>query len=119
MPERPARILVVDDEAAIRQPVKWFLTNAGYFVDEAENGVEALDLVKISRYDLIILDLRMPYLDGRQFLEALRENRIRVPVLVMSAVETTEKLYLEQGRLIKTFSLSQLKAQVEKILSAS
>lgn len=117
MNNRSARILMVDDEAAIRQAVNWFLTDAGYRVDEAENGLEALDLVKAGPYDLIILDLKMPYLDGRQFLEAMREDHLRIPVLVISAIESGEKLYQEHGRLIKTFSLPQLKSQVEKILS--
>lgn len=119
MADRAARILVVDDEVAIRQAVNWFLTDSGYLVEEAENGLEALHLVKTNHYDLIILDLKMPYLDGHQLLAAMRENHLRIPVLVVSALENGEKLYQEHGRLVKTFSFPQLKAEVERILSGT
>ena len=82
------RVLVVEDEYRIRQMLAELLQAAGYGVLEATDGLEALQIVRDHRPDLIVLDLTLPHLNGWQFLEQSREdlNRENIPVLIVSAV---------------------------------
>ena len=66
------RILVVDDDESIRQIVRLFLSDEGYEVFEAANGVDALEMLLDCRPDLILLDLRMPVMDGWEFARRYR-----------------------------------------------
>jgi CheY-like chemotaxis protein len=84
---------VVDDEKAIRELLSRVLALAGYDVDQAADGYEALELVSTRRPDLILLDLMMPVLDGWTVLDRLRESRNPPPVVVVSA-------YLDRGRAV-------------------
>jgi DNA-binding response OmpR family regulator len=82
------RILVVDDEPMVRQTLAQVLADEGYVVDVADDGTAALDRVHAARPDAILLDLMMPGMNGRQFLQALRGDDAysNVPVLIMTAV---------------------------------
>jgi two-component system chemotaxis response regulator CheY len=82
-----SRILVVDDEAAIRAFLVEGLTDAGYTVATAGNGAEALDLAREHGSDAVLLDLLMPVMDGLSFLRArqAQPDLARVPVIVLSA----------------------------------
>ncbi|MBI2756982.1 MAG: response regulator [Chloroflexi bacterium] len=82
------RILVAEDQAAIRDLLRIALEEQGYVVDEANNGVEALVRLREHRPNLVILDLLMPVVDGFTFVQAaLHEpNGKDVPILVLSAV---------------------------------
>jgi len=86
------RILVVDDEPMVRDTLGQLLADEGYIVDVAVNGEEALDRVHAARPDAILLDLMMPGMNGRQFLQALRNEPayMQVPVLIMTAVHGLE-----------------------------
>jgi len=86
------RILVVDDEKMVRDTLGAVLADEGYQVDVAVDGVDALDLVHAARPDAILLDLMMPGMNGRQFLQALRDDSAysAVPVLIMTAVHGLE-----------------------------
>lgn len=93
-----ASILVVDDEAAIRESLRMVLEFEGYRVEEARNGLEALQKVRERPPHAILLDLRMPEMDGAETLRALRERGYEMPVLVVSghadvatAVEMTRR----------------------------
>ena len=81
-------MLVVDDEPMVRETLGQVLTEEGYVVDLAVAGEAALECVRAARPDAILLDLMMPGMNGRQFLQALRENPAyaEVPVLIMTAV---------------------------------
>ncbi len=111
------RILVVEDEPTVREPILVFLRHKGYAAEGAENGVEALDCLKRNPYDLVILDIKMPYLDGRALSQILRDECLTVPVLVITAYAEEEPLAQEKGRLLKSFSFEELHAQIRKILS--
>lgn len=85
-------MLVVDDEPMVRDTLGQLLTDEGYIVDLAVDGEDALDCVHAARPDAILLDLMMPGMNGRQFLQALRndEKFEQVPVLIMTAVHGLE-----------------------------
>ena len=111
------RILVVDDEPRIRDFVSRALETAGYVVDAARSGTEGLRQAMAGDYDLIILDLIMPDLDGRVFLTQLLRERREQGVLVLSCLAdvTTKVDCLELGAqdyLTKPFSLAELLARV-------
>lgn len=82
------RILVVDDETLVRETVGSLLADEGYIVDQATDGTDAIAKVAANRPDAILLDLMMPGMNGRQFLEKLRAlGHGDVPVVVMTAVQ--------------------------------
>ena len=82
------RILVVDDEPMVRDTLRQVLADEGYVVDAATDGADALACVHAARPDAILLDLMMPGMNGRQFLQQLRDDPAyaAVPVLIMTAV---------------------------------
>lgn len=86
------RILVVDDEPLVREALASALADEGYMVDTAAEGAEALDRLRAAKPDAILLDLMMPGINGRQFLQRLREDVAysAVPVLIMTAVQGLE-----------------------------
>jgi len=81
------RILVVDDEAPVREVLAEYFATEGYTVDTAGSGVEALTAVRDGRADLVLLDVRMPGLDGVQVLRRIREFDGHVPVIMVTANE--------------------------------
>src|SRR5688572_22597001 len=80
-------ILVVDDDPDIRFILNKQLTREGYSVDTAVNGQEALKKLNSNpdNYDLIILDLMMPVMDGNEFMKLLETSNIEVPIIILSA----------------------------------
>jgi DNA-binding response OmpR family regulator len=86
------RILVIDDEPMVRDTLAQVLADEGYIVDVAVDGEDALERVHAARPDAILLDLMMPGMNGRQFLQALRDDPAysSVPVLIMTAVHGLE-----------------------------
>jgi two-component system OmpR family response regulator len=111
------RILIVDDEPKIRSFIGRALAAAGYAIELADSGAEGLRRALQSRYDLIILDLVMPDLDGRQVLRKLLAGHPEQAVIVLSCVaDVAAKVdCLEHGAhdyLTKPFSLAELLARV-------
>ncbi|HWO24736.1 MAG TPA: response regulator [Kofleriaceae bacterium] len=89
---KEGRVLVVDDEPMVRETLGQVLSDEGYVVDLAVDGESALERVHAARPDAILLDLMMPGMNGRQFLQALRADPAfgSVPVLLMTAVHGLE-----------------------------
>jgi two-component system, NtrC family, nitrogen regulation response regulator NtrX len=94
----PYRVLVIDDETGIREAIRMTLEYEGYKIDEARSGQEGLDKAAKVPYDAILLDIKMPVLDGIEVLENLKEQRISTPVVMVSghgdvhtAVECTKR----------------------------
>ncbi len=111
------RILTVDDEPNIRSFIGRALTAAGYQTDSASTGTEGLQQALTSQYDLIILDLVMPDMKGRDFLDRLLSQRPDQAVMVLSCLADvpTKVDCLERGAqdyLTKPFSLAELLARV-------
>ena len=120
-----AKILVVDDESALTDLIDFHLRRAGYEVDIAANGWEALDAVKLSRPDLMLLDLMLPDLDGFGVCEILRRNPLTatIPIIIVSAWASPDSrsLGLELGALdyiTKPFSPRNLVERVSRLLQA-
>jgi DNA-binding response OmpR family regulator len=117
LPRTAARLLVIDDEPKIRDFVARALAAAGYAIDFAASGKEGLRCAGAGDYDLVILDLVMPDMDGREVLAQLRHDRPDQAVLVLSCLSdvTTKVDCLELGAqdyLTKPFSLAELMARV-------
>jgi len=94
----PYRILVIDDETGIREAIRMTLEYEGYRIDEARSGQEGLDKATKTPYDAILLDIKMPFLDGIEVLDNLKEQRVNSPVVMVSghgdvhtAVECTKR----------------------------
>ena len=79
------RILVIDDDEAIRKSFLLSLEDSDYFVDTAENGSKGVELFKAGRYDLAFLDLKMPGMNGVETLRKLREIHKEIPVYIITA----------------------------------
>lgn len=77
-------ILIVDDEALIRDVIKDYILNEGYTCDEANDGHEAIELVTDNDYDLIIMDIMMPHMDGYQAIKTIKEIK-DIPTIMLSA----------------------------------
>jgi two-component system chemotaxis response regulator CheY len=106
------RILVVDDDDTIRELVAMALSDDGYEVDSAAHGLQAIELVEERPPDLILLDMRMPIMDGWEFVEAYRAMRGRhAPVIVLTAGRDAAAIAADvhaDGFLPKPFDLDHL-----------
>jgi CheY-like chemotaxis protein len=115
-----SQVLVVDDEYTIRDFLCLVLEEEGYQVSSASNGGEAMDMLAAATPDLVLLDVMMPVLDGREVLRRMRADpALRgVPVLVMSAAATAAMLGTEaNGFLRKPFELTELIGHVANIVN--
>lgn len=115
------KILIVDDEQKIREVIREYAEFNGYETDEAENGMEAVGLCKLNDYDLIIMDIMMPKLDGFSACKEIRKIK-DVPVIMLSARgEEYDKLFgFELGiddYIVKPFSPKELMARINVALS--
>jgi DNA-binding response OmpR family regulator len=118
-----ARILVVDDEKVMVKGIRFNLENEGYEVDAGCNGREAVELARANHYDLIILDLMMPELDGLAACMEIREFS-SVPIIMLTArSEDTDKLlgfaYGVDDYITKPFNILEVKARVKALLRRS
>ena len=115
------RILIVEDEAKTAAFLSKGLKENGFSVDVAENGVDGLNSLEQLDYDLAILDVMLPLLDGWSILSALRSKDIQTRVLLLTARDSVEDRVkgLELGAddyLVKPFSFSELLARIHTLL---
>ena len=118
-----ARVLVVDDEPMVREVVTAYLERDGYRVQCATTGPEALDALRASPPDLVVLDVMLPGVDGLEILRRVRADA-DVPVILLTArtEETDRVLGLELGAddyVVKPFSPRELSARVRSVLRRS
>jgi CheY-like chemotaxis protein len=110
---------VVDDDPAILATVEEILTSEGYVVATATNGAQALEAIEQARPALVLLDMRMPVLDGWGFARGLQARGVAVPVLVMTAAQDARRWAEEiaaDGYLPKPFRLLDLLDAVERFV---
>src|SRR6266498_3358316 len=115
------RILVVEDESAIAAFIQDGLVKAGYGVDLATEGTEALHWVAIASYDLIILDVMLPGMDGLTICEVMRQRGVVTPVLMLTARDAIDDRVagLDSGAddyLVKPFAFAELLARIRALL---
>lgn len=79
------RILIIDDEESVRKGFSLSLEDAGFEADTAANGIEGLEKVKKDKYDMILLDLKMPGMDGVETLRGIRKIYPDLPVYIITA----------------------------------
>ncbi|WP_279380156.1 response regulator transcription factor [Sporosalibacterium faouarense] len=114
------KILIVDDEALLVKGLKYSLEQDGYDIDTAFDGNEALEKAQNTKYELIILDLMLPGIDGLEVCQKIRENS-QVPIIMLTAKgeDINKILGLEYGAddyLTKPFNILELKARIKAIL---
>jgi two-component system OmpR family response regulator/two-component system response regulator QseB len=115
------RLLVVEDDPRISDLLSDTLTDEGYAVDTVPDGLQALGLLECFPYDLVVLDVMLPYRDGFEVVRALRSDGRSVPVLMLTARDGVDDRVrgLESGAddyLIKPFHLRELRARVRALL---
>ena len=118
-----ASILAVDDSASMRQMVSFTLKGAGYDVTEAADGVEALNIAKTSKFNLVLTDINMPNMDGitlTKELRALPDYKF-IPILTLTTESSSDKKMAGKsagatGWIVKPFNPDQLLATIKKVL---
>ena len=122
MSNNKANILLVEDEENLHEPLKLNLEMEGYTVTSAYDGTEALKHIANEYFDLIILDVMLPEIDGVTVAETVRVNNNNVPILMLSAKNASADrvLGLKKGAddyLTKPFNLEELLLRVEKLIN--
>ena len=113
------KILIVDDEVMIREVIKEYLNNEGFDYEEAENGFQALEMLNNNTYDLMVLDIMMPEIDGFSLLNKVPKDKL-IPTIILSARDQEfDKLQgFDLGiddYLTKPFSPKELIARIKAI----
>jgi two-component system chemotaxis response regulator CheY len=118
-----ATILTVDDTASMRQMVSYTLTDAGYEVEQASDGQQALDICQKKKFDLIIADINMPVMDGITLVKKLRESSDYkfTPILMLTTESQDDKRQEGKaagatGWIVKPFNPDQLTNVVKNVL---
>ncbi|WP_047980013.1 response regulator transcription factor [Ornithinibacillus contaminans] len=117
---KSAKVLVVDDEERIRRLIRMYLEREEFIVEEAENGVEGLELALHNEYDVILLDIMMPEMDGIEVCQELRKEK-NTPVIMLTAKgeETNRVQGFEVGTddyIVKPFSPREVVLRVKALL---
>lgn len=118
------KVLIVDDQFGIRTLLNEVLQKEGYEIFQAANGLQALQIMKKHSPDLVLLDMKIPGMDGLEILEKLKEIDAEVRVLIMTAygeldmIEKTKKLGA-LAHFSKPFDIDEVRSAVKKYLVAS
>ncbi|MEI6462365.1 MAG: response regulator transcription factor [bacterium] len=115
------RILVADDDTDIASIIKSILVRESYAVDTASDGRKAYDMLHNEEYDLLLLDLMMPYLSGENLLRQIRSENLNTPVIVLTAKDSTSSKIEMLGNgaddyISKPFELDEVVARVKTVI---
>ncbi len=118
------RILIVEDEYRLSNIIKKGLVEDGFAVDQAFDGEEGQFLAESEQYDLIVLDIMLPKIDGLQLCQQLRRKNIKTPVLILTAKSTTEDKVagLDSGAddyITKPFSFIEFRSRIHALIRRS
>jgi two-component system cell cycle response regulator CtrA len=118
------RVLLVEDDPATSKSIEMMLTSSGMVLDTTDLGEDGLEIGKLYDYDIIILDLMLPDIDGYEVLRRLRDARVETPVLILSGLSESENKVKGLGTgaddyLTKPFDKQELVARIHAIVRRS
>ena len=118
------RVLLVEDDTSTAKSIELMLKSEGYVVDTTDLGEDGLEIGKIYDYDIIILDLMLPDMDGYDVLKALRASKVETPILILSGLAEMENKIKGLGfgaddYLTKPFDKRELVARIQAIVRRS
>lgn len=118
------RVLLVEDDSTTAQSIKAILSSEGYVCDTTDLGEDGLEIGKLYDYDIIVLDLMLPDIDGYEVLRRLRSAKVRTPILILSGLTTADEKIKGLGfgaddYLTKPFNKGELIARVQAIVRRS
>jgi two-component system cell cycle response regulator CtrA len=118
------RVLVVEDDPATRQSIELMLRKEQWVADSTHLGEDGLEIGKLYDYDIIILDLMLPDMDGMDVIRQLRASRINTPVLILSGLDEPERKIRGLGigaddYIVKPFDRGELMARIQAIVRRS
>lgn len=118
------KILLLEDDYLYKVSIKEFLQELDFIVDDFENGDEALDAVFTNSYDLLLLDIRVPGIDGFTLVETIRKENLNTPIIILTSL--TDITNLSRGYdlgcndyIRKPFDLIELKFRIEQLIKNS
>ena len=118
------KILLLEDDYLYKVSIKEFLQELDFIVDDFENGDEALDAVFTNSYDLLLLDIRVPGMDGFTLVETIRKEKLNTPIIILTSL--TDITNLSRGYdlgcndyIRKPFDLIELKFRIEQLIKNS
>lgn len=119
--EKNMRLLLVEDDIKIGSFLEKGLREAGFNVDSCQDGLDGLTMVLTEKYDVAVIDIMLPGLDGLSLIEKIREKEIYTPVLILSAKQSVDDRIqgLQRGGddyMVKPFSFSELLARVQALI---
>lgn len=118
------RVLLIEDDSATSKALQAMLKNEGFICDTTDLGEDGLEIGKIYEYDLIVLDLMLPDLDGYQVLKRLRASNVKTPVLILSGLKDIDDKVKSLGfgaddYITKPFNKSELMARIHAVIRRS
>lgn len=118
------KILLLEDDYLYKVSIKEFLQELDFIVDDFENGDEALDAIFTNSYDLLLLDIRVPGMDGFTLVETIRKEKLNTPIIILTSL--TDITNLSRGYdlgcndyIRKPFDLIELKFRIEQLIKNS
>lgn len=116
-----SKILIVEDEQHQRELYAMELQDEGYEVEQASNGKEAVDKVKNNKYDLVILDIRMPEMDGIEALGKILSRDKKIPIIIYTAYSNYKSNFMTwtaDAYITKSSNLQELKDKIKEIIAS-